>query len=275
MAQSIAERMQLVGVGPLAYRPPGTIDAAAIPTAGNSLAGNGYKLSLPDRWRLQSYGGYVVYENSNSALGFQSSLRGDGLNALAAVDFDVDLIDVVDLQGGLLARYALNRGDDAVNSLTIWQGPHHDLCTWDYPDMASAVDALRSFVIRDDPDGVVIGSRHASTRIQREVVSFATLDAEIDVESRSRRRGLVPSWAGTGARHGQVYDLGHHHDHSDGLTSRDILFVNETTVATITMTEPSVSAGVDHMVEAVVDSLSARWSEREGSGGPLAAVLWQ
>ncbi|MDX1468945.1 MAG: hypothetical protein R3258_06350 [Acidimicrobiia bacterium] len=192
---------------------------------------------------------HVIYRSGDYSFGFQAVVRGHGLYAIAPTGYDADLEAALVVQSGVFAHFTLNRQNDAVSGFTIWQGPFHDLLTFDHVIPETAAEAISQARPSDSSDGLVL-SPSASWLTTSDVLTVDLEDFVLDVQPRSD--GLLPSWTGTPGRFAEFYSVGA--DVNDG-----VLAATETAVCVV---QPASDRKVElsSYVAGLVDEFRADWS---------------
>lgn len=224
-----------------------------------TLGGAQASLTLPEDMRLTARNGHVVYEGRGGRLGFQTSARGLGHRALVVVDYDVTLVGQVDLQGGLLAQYRLNRGNDAVSLFTIWQGAHSDLYTFDFTDLSGATSGFNLFDLEDSPEGLVLHPRDFFTALRSDTIMLIASDVAFELFSRAGRADLLPDWPGGKGRFGEFYITG---VAPEDPAPAEALFFSADAVVVAHALHGEAPVLADRLVQRFHNALDAGWGRR-------------
>lgn len=209
-------------------------------------------VTLPSE--LATYTAIVVFEIGQNGYGFQVMPRGAGALAYPH-DIAVEIEGPVTLGDGTMVFFRDVNADQPTEGLTVWQGPHHDVVTFDYVDLADAVGGFGRATLLDGVDGLSIQPIDRRTRVRHEGVTVEAGDLVYDISPLSLRPGV----SGAPTPHGELF-------WKDDVT---LMFVSDSATVYINrwMTSPGESAEqelrlTDSHVSEVSAGLSARWDHQ-------------
>ncbi len=204
--------------------------------------------------QLTTYTYLVVFELNQRGYGFQVVPRGSGALALPH-DADIFASQPVSFGDGVLVYYG-DRSQPGHNGLSLWQGPFHDVITFDHNSLETAIVGVDRVEFFDRAAGVLIAPKNHLTRVRRQSATVEWGPLLLDIQPLTMR----PAVLGLEGNNGEFY----------WRNESDLMFVSESALVDIRRWGPASDEYdarlVDPDVAALVTEMSVTWTEGRSMG---------
>ena len=178
-----------------------------------TLSGASVDVQMPDGWRVRSLNRSMLLHSQRRVIGWQTSLRGFALWSAVADLPDAVLVEVLEVNGAILAQYRLDQLPTSPR-LTLWQGRPFELFTYNLTDISDAVDHVAGFKVAERDNGLAMDLSNWLISDEELTGPLATPSDDegrfltVSMKSLAAHPEDRPSWSGSAGRFGDFYLLG-------------------------------------------------------------------